>query len=187
MKTAVATHEASHLCAILKTPIRECILEARIFQGADGWRGDCRVDSKCLPGIDKNGVYDFAKNIAGPIGQIQLFPDTIPIAIAEAIKIRGGLLSGYWWIYNNLPDTKVNWHSDMATWLKWRKFTPPEFDLHGFYETEKQMWSWIGNPLTRSGIQEIADRLIANEQLGRNQLLEINLNDVPIPVLPSSL
>lgn len=187
MKTAVATHEAGHLCAILKMPIRKCIVQARIFQEVGAWRGDCLVEQKCLAAIDKNGVYDFAKSIAGPITQIQLFPETIPVAVTNAILVQGGLLSGYWWLYNNSPKTKTNWHSDMETWLRFRKFTPRGFDLNGFYETERQVSQWIANPATRISIKRIADKLIADECLQRDGLLEIDVGAVPDPKLPASL
>lgn len=172
-----AIHEAGHVCAVLAMPIREAIIQSRIFEKGGNWFGDTTLDyAKVKLADDVIERCDFAKSIAGPLIQLKLKPNSVPDEVREPIE-KHGFLDGIWWILKNAPKTQINWHSDIKTWINARHFQIPGWQK--YYDVEKAVRHWFESGETVAQINETAKLLTAKLVLDAQALLAIDHTKIP--------
>lgn len=172
-----AIHEAGHVCAVLALPIREAIHHARIFEVNGKWFGDTTVDyAKVELPRDVLDRCDFAKSIAGPLIQLKLKRESVTEEVRGPVE-KYGFLDGIWWIYENAPKTKMNWHTDIQTWINARRFQIPNWQR--YYDVEKAVINWGDRGETIAQINETAKLLSAILVLDSITLLSIDLTKIP--------
>ena len=185
-KHVVAMHEAGHVLVILSTPLREHIVEARIFNKGDEWLGETRLDERDRAKIDPNTVYEFAKNIAGPLAQIRFCEKSIPDQITQLLLSSSGLLEATRLAVEKKIELLSNWQYDLASWTSFCARYPAEFATN-FFKVEAAIDKFFQRVKPASVLNELADRLAAKKNANGEELLAVSLSDFPELELPESL
>lgn len=188
-KETVATHEAGHVLAILRFPIRNHIVETRLFLQDDEWRGTTTIEGNRTD-VDPTGIYEFAKGLAGPITQLHFYPHSPSPELGKLLKETGGLVNAMRHVLENDLKIESNWWHDLETWRVYcLRCLQQKREINGtsYLAVEKALARDIENDAVKATIQELAARLLRDESVDRRELLAIKIDRLPELRLPQSL
>ena len=186
MKEMVAFHEAAHIAVTLNSCVRERIQSARVFELNGQWFGECVIAYEGTRLSAAEMVASLGVDVAGPLVQLLLHPDTVPTEVREAVEQNKGLLAASWWLLVNKPKVQFNWGLDMNFWLNQRKWNE-NLALERYYETETVVHRWLADEGTQDALKNIVNLLNTHDALSRDALLAINIDGFPPLDLPSYL
>src|ERR1043166_7187258 len=111
-KHAVAVHEAGHVVVTLMSPFREWIVEASVYRNNDKWLGST-VFLDGRETVDRTAVYEIAKNLAGPVAQLNFDEQSVPSDFLQLVKETGSIAeAAHRCVVENL-EIELNWAKDL--------------------------------------------------------------------------
>jgi hypothetical protein len=186
-KEVVAAHEAGHTIITLATPLRDYVVDARVFfcREHEEWRGEIRFDGRDRKTADPHTVYELAKSLAGPLAQLHFFPRSSGDHLAELIKESGGLLEAAKRVLKEDLDIHTNWWPDLVGWTDFCKHGYP--NTVDFFAVEEALTSFFQNSKTEETFRALTSLFVRRESLSRDDLLAIDISELPKPKFPDKL
>ena len=191
-KHVVALHEAGHLLVVLSTPLKHFLESARIFEVSEGWAGDVCLDrvrlnqefnSKRLPG---GRVFTIANGLAGPLAQIEYYPESIPRELLSLInRNEKSLLFAARLILKDKLGICVHWWPDLRDWILDCKQSRPNQDEE-YLSIEREIVRVLSDEKARRSISFLKDALLAKHELTGDELRRFPL-DFPTFNFPDKL
>lgn len=166
-KLVAAMHETGHALCILALPIWEHLEHLKIYKCGGQWLGQCKLSVEIQMDAIGN-VFEFAKNIAGPVAQIEVFPESVDPDLASLMRANGGLLGGLKAALQNSPSLCTNWKTDIADWLAF--CTMDECVQLPFQQIEGRITRFFKDDSVRTCLQQLAHQLLDLEFLDRDAL-----------------
>src|SRR5439155_3369147 len=160
-KQVAATHEAGHALAVLRSPLRKHIVQTRVYLQNDEWLGETEVGGE-RGEVDPNGVYEFAKGLAGPLTQLHFYPDSVAEDLADVLRCTGGLLHAARYVIEKDLKIESNWWGDVEDWNQYcLRCLRDERPIHGSncLEVEKELNSFLKHGTVEAVVQDLAARL----------------------------
>jgi hypothetical protein len=185
----VATHEAGHVLVILRSPLRNHILQARVYLKDDEWRGETELQGE-RGKVDPIGVYEFAKGLAGPVTQLHFYPKSPDEDWVEVLKASKGLLDAARHIVEKKLPIKSNWWPDLLHWTQYcRRCLDAKRPIcaESYFKVEEEINRVLTQDSAKALVQDLAARLTKEGCLGREELLAIPTKQLPEFSFPNSL
>jgi hypothetical protein len=186
-KEVVAAHETGHTIIALATPLRDYVVDARVFfcREHDEWHGEIRFDGRDRKNADPHTVYEFAKSLAGPLAQLHFFPRSSGDDLAELIQESGGLLQAAKRVLKEKRDIHTNWWPDLSGWTDFCK--RGYSNSVDFFAVEKALTDFFQNSKTERTLRALTKLFARKEALSRDDLLAIEISELPKPKFPERL
>ena len=181
-KHVVALHEAGHLLVVLSTPLKQFLESARISDDTGEWAGEVCLDrvrlneefkSKRLPG---GRVFTIANGLAGPLAQIEYYPESIPEELSSLINKNDKSL-----LFAARRDQKdnlgncVHWWLDLEEWLADCKRTRVNQDEE-YRSIEREIVRVLSDEKARRCISFLKDALLAKHELTGDEIRSFPLD-----------
>jgi hypothetical protein len=188
-KEIVATHEVGHALTVLRSPIRNHVVETCLHQEDGEWRGHTRIEGDRVD-VDPNGVYEFAKSLAGPVTELHFYPSSVSDDLDKLLKETGGVVNAMRHLLESDLMVDANWWPDLEAWrvycLRCLQQKRP-IDGTNYLNIEEELQRDVRNAAVKATIEELSAPLTRHDCLDRDGLLAITIDGLPELRLPESL